>query len=85
MRPVQEVLNKILWDAREQPEQYVIGYYDRVRGTIIEVPFKDIRVEEGFMIITRCGEEAMVPLHRIRVVKKAGEVVWARSTTRNSD
>ncbi len=86
MRPIKDVLNRIIWDAKENPEEYVIGYYDRVQDKIIEIAFKDvIRIEEGFMIIEREGQETMIPLHRIRVVKKKGKVVWQRSITNSSD
>jgi uncharacterized protein (UPF0248 family) len=85
MKPIHEVLNRILWDALEKPDEYVIGYYDRVQDKVIEIAFTDIaRIEEGFIIIERGGEETMIPLHRVRIVKKKGEVVWQRSTTNNS-
>ncbi len=82
MKPIKDVLNKIIWDTKEHPEEYVIGYYDRVQGKIIEITFKDIaRIEEGFIILEKGGEETMIQLHRVRIVKKKGEVVWQRSTT----
>lgn len=83
MKPVKDVLNKILWDAREKPQDYTIGYYDRVQDKIIEIPFTDItRLEEGFMILMRKGEETMIPLHRVRTIKRNNEQVWSRSTTK---
>ncbi|MEM4246971.1 MAG: DUF504 domain-containing protein [Candidatus Woesearchaeota archaeon] len=84
MKHIKDVLNKIIWDAREHPEEYSIGYYDRVQDQIIEIPFKEIsRIEEGFLIIGYAGKETMVPLHRIRVVRKKDEVIWQRLTTNN--
>ncbi len=86
MKPIKDVLNKIIWDAREKPSAYVIGCYDRVKDKIIEIAFTDItRIEEGFLILERGGQETMIPLHRVRIVKKNGEVVWRRSTTSRSD
>ncbi|MEM2916637.1 MAG: DUF504 domain-containing protein [Candidatus Woesearchaeota archaeon] len=84
MKHIKDVLNKIIWDAREHPEEYTIGYHDRFQDKIIEIPFKEInRIEEGFVIIERAGEETMIPLHRIRIVRKKDEVVWRRLTTNN--
>jgi len=85
MKPIKDILNKIIWDARERPEEYVIGYYDRVQDKVIEIAFKDIaKIEEGFIIIERRGEKAMIPLHRVRIVKKKGEIIWQRSITNSS-
>lgn len=82
MKPIKDVLNKIIWDAREHPEEYVIGYLDRVENKIIELKFIDItRIEEGFLILERGGEETMIPLHRIRMVKRKDDIVWQRRTT----
>lgn len=79
MKPVKDVLNKIVWDAREHPEEYVIEYLDRVENKIIELKFTDItRIEEGFLILERRGEEVMIPTHRIRVIRRKNEVVWQR-------
>ena len=85
MKPIKDVLNKIIWDAREHPEEYVIGYYDRVEQKVIEILFTDItRIEEGFLILERGGEETMIPLHRIRIVKRKSEIIWQRRTAGSS-
>lgn len=83
MKPIADIINKIKWDERENPEDYTIGYEDRILKKIIEVRFADIkRIDEGFMIIDKEVkgriEEASIPLHRARVVKKKGEIVWKR-------
>lgn len=82
MKYILDLLNKIKWDKRESPEDYVIGYEDRVSKEIIEVKFTDIkRIEGNFMIIEKNLEEVSIPLHRIRVVKKNSSVVWERPMT----
>jgi len=74
-----DLLNKIKWDAHEDPEDYVIGYEDRVEKKMIEIPYTAIKRLEGtFMIIEKDGEETNIPTHRIKEVKKKGEVVWQR-------
>ncbi len=79
MQPIHELINKIKWDENENPSDYVIGYEDRILKKIIEIKFEEIkRIDEGFMAVDRGEEEAMIPLHRIRIVKKKGAVVWKR-------
>ena len=80
MQTIKDLINRIKWDKRENPDDYTLGYEDRVAKKIIEVSFNGIlRFEEGFMVMAdERGEEAMIPLHRVRVVKKKDVVVWSR-------
>ena len=79
MIPIKELLNKIKWDKRENPEDYTISYYDRVKKEIIEIPYKKItHISENFMLIDANGEEKMIPLHAIKIVRKKGEQLWKR-------
>ena len=75
MRPIQDVLNQIKWDEKCKPEDYTIEYLDF--GKLKSIAYTDIkRVEEGFMIVG--AEETHIPLHRVRIVKKKGEIIWQR-------
>jgi uncharacterized protein (UPF0248 family) len=77
MKPIQDVLNQIKWDKKLKPEEYIIEYLDF--GRLTPVRYTSIkRVEDGFMIIDKNGEEAHIPLHRIRNVKRDGEIIWQR-------
>jgi len=79
MRPVIDLINKIKWDEKENPEDYTIGYEDRVSKKIVEIRYADIkRMEGNFMVVERDLEEASIPVHRIRVVKKNNKIVWQR-------
>ncbi len=79
MEPITNIINRIKWDKREDPSDYVIGYEDRVSKKVIEVKFTEIkRIEDNFMVLERNMEEVSIPLHRIRVVKKKGNAVWER-------
>lgn len=79
MIPIKELLNKIKWDKRENPEDYTVGYYDRLRKEIIEFPFKAIKeIDENFMLVEIKGEEKTIPLHAIKIVRKKGEQLWKR-------
>ena len=79
MRPVQDVLNQIKWDESWNEEDFTIGYRDLDK--ITEIPYSSIEKIEGeFMVIIHEGQETNIPLHRIRVIKKKGEVIWQRSS-----
>ncbi len=77
MLPIQDLLNKIKWDKRENPEQYSIFYLDRILNKLIQIPYTKIKKLEGsFMVIGE--EETDIPLHRIKKVMKNDAVVWER-------
>ena len=79
MIPILGLLNKIKWDKREQPEEYIIFYFDRISKKLIKIKFKDIkRIEGNFMVLERNGEEVNIPLHRVREVKRLGKLIWKR-------
>ncbi len=79
MKPVQDVLNQIKWDEKLRAEDFTIEYIDF--GRLVSIPYTSIKKIEGlFMIIEKDGKEASIPLHRIRIVRKNGEVIWQRSS-----
>ncbi len=80
---IRDVLNKILWDPREDPENYEVvilhrGAY-RARKIISASLIK--RVDAQFLIYTdEKGEEVYIPLHRVLEVRRrdTGEVKWSK-------
>lgn len=78
MRPIQEVLNKIIWDGREDVTRYEVGVIDRFTKEITFFPLSTVRIEGASMVVDG-PEPADIPLHRIRVVRKEGKVVWERT------
>jgi len=78
MQPIHELLNKIKWDKREDPEQYSIFYFDRILRKLIKIPYDKIKRIEGSFMILDNGEESNIPLHRIKKVVKDSAVVWER-------
>lgn len=79
MIPIQDLLNKIKWDERENPQDYILYYHDRVRGKLMQLKYNDILgIEDGFMTVNREGKETAIPLHRIKKVEKKGKTVWER-------
>ena len=79
MITIEQFINKIKWDKRENPNEYSLFYLDRVSKKLVEIKYNDIeRLDDGFVIIMMGAEEINIPLHRIRKVKKNGKTVWER-------
>ncbi len=78
MQPIKDLLNKIKWDKRENPNQYAIFYFDRVLKKLIKIPYIKIKRLEGSFMILNNDEESNLPLHRIKKVMKNNIVVWER-------
>jgi len=82
MIPIHELLNRIRWDESFGAAAFELGYYDRVEGDILRVPFKEVRFEPGdhfaFQVADREGEVHTVPLHRVKAVWRNGELIWHR-------
>ena len=82
MTPIQDLLNRILWDLDFGNADFVIGYYDRVFKRMVRVSFERIRIERGqhfsFDLIGRDGEARMVPFHRVREVVRNKDLIWRR-------
>jgi uncharacterized protein (UPF0248 family) len=84
MMPIQKLLNRIRWDKEFAKGEFVIGYYDRIKNEIVTVPLKTVDFTEGdryfaFQFLDEEGEGHTVPFHRIREVRKDGELIWRRS------
>ncbi|MBW2976068.1 DUF504 domain-containing protein, partial [Candidatus Woesearchaeota archaeon] len=78
MQPIQNLLNKIKWDKREDPKQYSIFYYDRILKKLIKVPYAKIKRIEGSFMVLDNEEESNIPLHRIKKVAKGEIIFWER-------
>ena len=78
MQPIHELLNKIKWYKRENPEEYSIFYFDRVLKELIKVPYSKIKRIEGSFMVLDNEKESNIPLHRIKKVEKNNVVVWER-------
>lgn len=82
MIPIHELLSRIRWDGDFGAADFELGYYDRVRGEIVRVPFRAIHVDPtdhfALQILDESGESQMVPFHRIRRVWRNGDLIWRR-------
>ena len=76
MIPIDDLINKIKWDEREDPEEYVIVYQDLHEEK--EMPYTDIDHLEGNTMVLKTGTE--IPLHRIKKVIKQEKVIWQRDS-----
>lgn len=72
MIPIHELLNRIRWEPQFGQGRFAIGYFDRVTGRVIVVPFDEIRCEPGDHFAFQCMDADSathnVPLHRARAV-----------------
>jgi uncharacterized protein (UPF0248 family) len=82
MIPIQQLLHRIRWDPEFGRGEFVIGYYDRVRRCIVQVPFARVQFDPEdhfrFTAVEADGSIHEVPLHRIREVYRDGELIWRR-------
>ena len=83
MLPIHQLLNKIKWDKRENPEEYSVFYYDRILKKLIEIPYTKIKRLEGSFMVLDNEEETNIPLHRVRKVIKNDKIVWGGNNIRN--
>lgn len=86
MMPIQDLLNRIKWDADFGLGSFAIGYYDRVDGRIIVVPLQQLEFMEGdhfsFRVTGPFDEMVSIPFHRVRQVFKDGRLIWERPSTK---
>lgn len=82
MMPIQDLLNRIRWDADFARGQFELGYFDRVEGRVIVVLFQAVEFlpeEPGTVrVVDAEGRLHRVPFHRVREVFKDGRCIWRR-------
>lgn len=82
MTPIQDLLNRIQWDAEFGNARFMIGYYDRLDDRIVRVPLQRVHLARGahfsFDVEDEDGGTHMVPFHRVREVWRNGALIWQR-------
>ena len=75
-----ELLSKLKWDSHYNNANFTFGIFDRVTKGIIETE-GTVKLDETkyFMNITVQSVETSIPVHRLRYVKRNGEVTWSRA------
>jgi len=81
METIRELLNRIRWDDAFGRGTFEVGIYDRVTDRVDFYFLEDLHMEQGnhfSFTITVEGEVLTIPFHRIREVRKNGQVIWKR-------
>lgn len=82
MTPIHELLNRLRWDSTFAQGDFVIGYYDRVERQLIQVPLQRVQLIPGnhfsFQVSDADGYVHTVPFHRVKEVRKDGQLIWCR-------
>jgi uncharacterized protein (UPF0248 family) len=74
LRPSQDILNRLFWDSRFCPDDYVVGYEDRFKG-IKEMNLTSWKKE--------LSDEEFIPMHWVVYFREKGvegSIVWDRRT-----
>ena len=81
---LRDLLNKIIWDPREDRGNYEITFIHRgVPGNVKRISMSDVvRISKSWLIYLDSGSEQPIPLHRVLHVtdRRTGEVVWLKSS-----
>lgn len=78
MIPIKQLFDKIKWDDRERPKEYIFYYMDRISQKLIPIKFDDILAINGTFLKLNREEETLIPLHRIKKVSKNNKIIWER-------
>lgn len=82
MIPIHDLLHRIQWDTEFGKGSFEIGYYDRIAGAIVRIPFQQVYLESGrhfsFDVMEEGGAIRTVPFHRVREVWRDGRLIWQR-------
>jgi uncharacterized protein (UPF0248 family) len=82
MIAIRALLDRIRWDREYGRGAFAVGYYDRVEGRIIVVPFAALHFDPddhfSFRLSDAAGALHTIPLHRVCAVYRDGECIWQR-------
>ncbi|MBN2448825.1 MAG: DUF504 domain-containing protein [Lentisphaeria bacterium] len=80
--PIRRLLDRIRWDESFGAARFEIAWYDRARCERVSAPLEDMLPDGPSRFAFRLrGEERAgitIPYHRVREVRRNGEVVWTR-------
>jgi uncharacterized protein (UPF0248 family) len=83
MHPLRNILNRIFWDKRQNPEDYVLSFIHRgALGDVKTISLKKICEIGGswFTYQDDSGRKTTIPFHRIMLLKnvQTGNVLWRK-------
>jgi len=80
---LRNLLNKILWDPREDPENYDILFIHRgVEDDSKSISMREITdITQSWFVYRDSGQEHIIPLHRVLRVTdiRRGKILWSKS------
>jgi uncharacterized protein (UPF0248 family) len=87
LHPLKNILNRIIWDQKLNPDNFKIVYIHRGGiNDISSVNGKSLKwVGNSWFIIKMETEEISIPFHRILIVQneKTGEILWRKRSGRS--
>jgi uncharacterized protein (UPF0248 family) len=83
MITLRALLSRIRWDPQFGTGDFTLGYYDRITHEIVSVPLSRVRFaadDHFFFEATEAdGSVHTVPFHRVREVRRDGQLIWHRT------
>lgn len=76
---IEKATVKMMQSVHNHPQkhEFSIKYYDNIRKKEVELRAEHIRhIEKNIIIFHDRGKEMFIPIHRVRSVRRKGEVVW---------
>ena len=81
---LRDFLNKIIWDTREDPEDYELLFIHRgAPGDVKRISMSSIvKVARSWFVYLDLGSEQFIPLHRVLKVinRRTGDTLWSKSS-----
>jgi len=83
LHPLKNILNKVFWDKRENPDDYALSFIHRgASGDLKTIPLAKIREigNSWFAYGDNVENETTIPFHRVTLVKntRSGNVLWRK-------
>ena len=88
VHPLKNILNRLRWDEKENPDDYVITYRHRgAPGDAKQVNASEIRtLGKSYFTIQEesASEESLIPFHRILEIRNMRDdsILWVSRKTR---
>jgi uncharacterized protein (UPF0248 family) len=82
MTPLQALLGRIRWDPAFGKGRFVLGYLDHRLPGLVEVDLADVDLDpDNHSLLQVWDDEGVlhrIPLHRVKEVRRDGELIWRR-------
>ena len=74
----ENILTRLHWDEKCDPNDYQIYYLDRQKGLVLLPYGAIISVKHGWICASLEYGMVMIPMHRVRKIICKGEVIFKR-------